>query len=68
MISTKALNLLADALAPQVAEKITQSEEFIELLHKLIPAIVDEDLGECHEDLLFDLSMMVMERLSLRAM
>ena len=66
-ISTKATKILADTLAPKIAEQISQSEGFIEFLHTVIPDLVDAEIGECDEDLHFDLSMMVMERLSLAA-
>jgi len=67
MLSTKALTLLANTLAPKIAEQIMQSDEFVEFLHEHIPALVDAELGECDCDLHFDLSMMCMERLSLQA-
>jgi hypothetical protein len=66
-LSTKALNILADTLAPKIAEQIMQSESFIEYLHEVIPALVDTEVGEMDCDLHFDLSMMVLERLSLVA-
>lgn len=67
MLSTKALTLLANTLAPKIAESIMQSEEFVEFLHTAIPALVDTEVGECDDDLHFDLSMLIMERLSLVA-
>ena len=67
MLSTKALSLLANTLAPKIAEQIMQSEEFVEFLHTMIPALVDAEVGECDDDLAFDLSLMCMERLSLVA-
>ena len=66
-LSHKTFTLLANTLAPKIAEQIMQSESFIEYLHKVIPALVDTEVGECDEDLHFDLSMMVMERLALVA-
>jgi hypothetical protein len=64
-LSTKTLQLLAKTLAPTVAEKIMQSEEFVELLHTMIPALIDAELGEVDCDLHFDLSMLVMEKMYL---
>jgi hypothetical protein len=66
-LSQKTTTLLANTLAPKIAEQIMQSESFIEYLHEVIPAFVDTEVGECDEDLHFDLSMMVMERLALVA-
>jgi hypothetical protein len=65
-LSTKTLNLLANSLAPTVAEKIMQSEEFIEFLHTMIPPLIESELGEVEDDLHFDLSLMVMEKMYLK--
>jgi hypothetical protein len=67
-LSTKALNLLADSLAPKVAEVILNSDEFIEFMHTVVPPIIDTECGEMDEDLHFDLSLAVMERIVLRAL
>ncbi len=67
MLSTKTLHLLAKTLAPKVAEVLYGSEEFVEFMHKTIPAVIDAEVGEMDEDMLFDLSLMVMERLDLVA-
>lgn len=67
MLNQKTMTLLANTLAPKIAEEIVRSEEFIETLMTLIPGLVDKELGECDEDLHFDLSMMVMERMDLVA-
>jgi hypothetical protein len=66
-LSTKTLQLLAKTLAPTIAEKIMQSDEFVEFLHNVLPDLVDAELGECEEDLHFDLSMLVMDRITLTA-
>jgi hypothetical protein len=66
-LSQKTTTLLANTLAPKIAEQIMQSESFIEYLHEVIPAFVDAEVGEMDCDLHFDLSMLVMERLSLVA-
>ena len=67
MLNHKTLSLLANTLAPKVADKILMSEKFIECLMEMIPDIVDKELGEMDEDLHFDLSMMVMDRMMLKA-
>ncbi len=66
-LSQKTTTLLANTLAPKIAEQIMQSETFIEYLHEVIPAFVDAEVGEMDCDLHFDLSMMVLERLALVA-
>ena len=44
-----------------------QSEEFADFLHNVLPDLVDAELGEADEDLHFDLSMLVMDRIILTA-
>jgi len=67
-LSTKALNILADTLAPKIAEELYSSEAFMEFMHRQVPTVIDAELGECDDDMLFDLSLMVMERIALRAL
>jgi hypothetical protein len=66
-LSTKALNLLADSLAPKIAEELYSSEAFMEFMHNQVPAIIDSEIGEMDDDLMFDLSLLVMERIILTA-
>jgi hypothetical protein len=66
-LSTKALNLLADSLAPKIAEELYSSEAFMEFMHSQVPAIIDAELGECDDDMMFDLALMCMERIILKA-
>ena len=66
-LSIKALNLLADSLAPKIAEELCSSEAFMEFMHNQVPAIIDAELGECDDDMLFDLALMCMERIIFKA-
>jgi hypothetical protein len=66
-LSTKALNLLADSLAPKIAEELYSSEAFVGFMHNQVPAIIDAELGECDDDMMFDLSLLVMELIILKA-
>jgi hypothetical protein len=66
-LSTKTLQLLAKTLAPTIAEKIMQSDEFVEFLHTMIPALIEAELGEVEDDVLFDLSLITMEKITLTA-
>lgn len=65
MLSNKTVKLLADALAPKVVERIFQSEEFITFLHEQIPAAIDAEAGEMDDELFFDLSLAVMDKVRL---
>jgi hypothetical protein len=66
-LSTKAINILAETIAPKAAEALLMSEEWVTLCQDLVPSIVDAELGECEEDLYFELSLAVMEHLTIKA-
>ncbi len=65
MLSTKAITLLANTLAPKVIERIYQSDEFITFLHEQIPPAIDAEAGEMDDELFFDLSLAVMDKVRL---
>jgi hypothetical protein len=65
MLSDKAVKILADKVAPEVIEELAMSDAFIEFLHENIPALIDKKLGEMDEDLYFDISMCVMDKVRL---
>ena len=44
-----------------------QSDEFVEFLHTMIPALIEAELGEVEDDVLFDLSLITMEKITLTA-
>jgi hypothetical protein len=67
MLSNKALNLLAAAIAPKVVEHIFESDEWVTLCHEVVPGGVIKEIGEVDEDLLFELSLAVMDRIVLKA-
>ena len=37
----------------------------MEFMHNQVPAIIDSEIGEMDDDLMFDLSLLVMERIIL---
>jgi hypothetical protein len=65
MLSDKAIKILADHIAPGVIEEIAMSDAFIEFLHQQIPDLIDKRLGECDDDLFFDLGLCVMDKVRL---
>ena len=65
MLSDKTIKLLADTLAPKVIERIYQSDDFITFLHEQIPQAIDAEAGEMDDDLFFDLSLAVMDKVRL---
>jgi hypothetical protein len=63
MLSNKAIKLLAKSLAPEVAAGIFESEQWVTFCHEVIPDLITEIAGEMEEDLLFELSLIVMDSL-----
>jgi hypothetical protein len=66
-LSNKATNILAKAIAPKAADAIFADERWVDLMQEIIPEIVEQEIGTCDEDLLFELSLAVMDRITLRA-
>jgi hypothetical protein len=66
-LSSKATNILAKAIAPKAADAIFADERWVDLLQEIIPDVVTKELGPCDDDLLFDLSLCVMDKLVLKA-
>ena len=66
MLSDKAYKLLAKELAPKVANELQCSEQFVNLMHEMIPDLITRELGEMDEEVLFDLSLCVMDSLYLK--
>lgn len=67
MLSTKAVNILASSIVEGVVDDLYASDEFITMLHETVPQAVTARLGECDEDLLFELSLCVMDKIILKA-
>jgi hypothetical protein len=66
MLSNKAINRLAKSLAPEVADAIFMSEAWTTLCHEVVPDAVNKLIGEVDEDLLFELSLAIMDRVTVR--
>ena len=67
MLSTKSLNLLADRIAPMVADYIQNDLRFLDVIHETVTDGVADALDETDEEMLFEISLMVFERLALVA-
>jgi hypothetical protein len=66
-LSHKATNILAAAIAPKAADAIFADERWVDLLQEIIPDVVTKELGNLDDDLLCDLSFMIMDKLVLKA-
>jgi hypothetical protein len=67
MLSTKSLNLLADRIAPQVADIVQNDPEVFEAMCDAIMGAVSDVLEETDEMIVAEIAMMVSERLALVA-
>jgi hypothetical protein len=67
MLSTKSLNLLADKIAPQVADIVQNDPAVFEAMCDAITGAVFDVLEETDEMIVVEIAMMVSERLALVA-
>ena len=62
--TTKKLGI---ALTSEVMDYIYQDERWIDFMHEIIPDAIQEKMGNIDESLLFELSLIVMENIHLKA-
>jgi hypothetical protein len=65
-LSPKTVNKIADALKPEVIEHIYMSEKYAECMQQLIMDAIDDKMGEMDEDLMFDLGMLLFDRIEFK--
>lgn len=65
-LSASSVSKIADAIKNDVIMKIYENERYTEVMQELIPAAVDSVMGEMDDDLLFDLSMIIFDRIELK--
>lgn len=66
-LSNKTVNQLADALTSEVVAYIFESESWVEFMHEIVPDAVHDKLGNIDEDLRFELSMAIMDRICIKS-
>ena len=66
-LSNKTTRQLGIALTSEVMEYIYQDERWIDFMHEIIPDAIQEKIGNIDADLLFELSLIVMENIHLKA-
>ncbi len=67
MLSTKSLNLLADKIAPTVADFVMNDARYFDMMCDVITEGVADTLQETDEMVIAEVAMMVSERLALVA-
>jgi len=65
-LSSQTVSNLANALKPEVIDYIYTDERLCEFLHEIVPDAIKSKLGPVDEDVLFDLSLCVMDRIILK--
>ena len=65
-LSNKTTRKLGIALTSEVIDYIYQDERWIDFMHEIIPDAIKEKIGNLNEDLLFELSLIVMENIHMK--
>lgn len=66
MLSNKTVVKMAEALAPEVMDNIYSSEAFVTMMHDVVPDIITSKMGELDDELLYELSLCVMDKIYLK--
>lgn len=66
-LSVSTVRKLADTLTSEVVEEILSDQRVIELLHEIVPKTIKNHMGEVDEDLLFELSLCIMDNIYIKS-
>jgi len=66
-LSNQTIQSLSDALAPEVVDYIYHDERWVKFLHEVVPDAIISTLGQVDDDVLFDLSLYVMDSLVIKS-
>jgi hypothetical protein len=66
-LSNQTTRKLGIVLTSEVIEYIYQDERWIDFMHEIIPDAISEKMGNIDNNLLFELGMIVMENIQLKA-
>lgn len=65
-LSTESVSKIADALKPALVDYICMDERFIECLQTVIIEGIRDTMGDMDEDLLFEIGMLLFDRIDLK--
>jgi hypothetical protein len=65
-LSSESVSKIADALKPVVIDYIYEDPEFTEYMHGAIIEAIKGVMGDMDEDLLFQLGMLIFDRIELK--
>jgi hypothetical protein len=66
MLSNTTIQKMSAALAPEVMDNIYSSDAFVTMMHEVIPDIITAKMGELDDELLYELSLCVMDKIYLK--
>lgn len=64
-LSNQTLHSLANALKPEVIKYIQEDQRYADFMMELIPDAITSQLGTVKNDVLMDLSMIIMDKIFL---
>jgi len=65
-LSATSVSKIADALKPAVIDYVSMDESFVETLQTAIIDGIRDTMGDMDEDLLFELGMLIFDRIDLK--
>lgn len=65
-LSTQSVSKIADALKPAIIDYIYEDEGFVEYMQTAVVEGIRKTMGDMDEDLLFELGMLIFDRIELK--
>ena len=65
-LSTQSVSKIADALKPSIIDYVSMDESFVEVLQTAIIEGIRDTMGDMDEDLLFEIGMLLFDRIELK--
>jgi hypothetical protein len=65
-LSTQSVSKIADALKPAVIEYIYADDKFTEYMQTAIVEGIQDTMGDMDQDLLFEIGMLIFDRIELK--
>ena len=66
-LSNQTVQKLADALTPEVIDYIFADERWVDFMQEIVPDAVQAKMGEVCEDIKYDLSLCIMDRIYMKS-
>ena len=62
-LTTKSIQEIASALVPDVIKYIEEDSRYVDFMQEVIPDAIQSHLGDVDEDLKFELSLCIMDKI-----